>query len=88
MGEPPTGHQLDRIDSNKGYEPGNCRWVTAKENANNRRNTRKVIIGGVEKTIEQASIDAGVCKATINTRLYRGMAIDKAIQSKDFRKEE
>lgn len=29
--------QLDRIDNNKGYSQRNCRWVTAKENCNNRR---------------------------------------------------
>ena len=35
------GLELDRRDNNKGYSTDNCRWVTKRVNARNRRNSLK-----------------------------------------------
>lgn len=48
-----TGLQIDRIDNGRGYSPDNCRWVTAKENSRNRRNTVFLTINGETKSVAE-----------------------------------
>lgn len=41
IGRRPDGMSIDRIDNERGYEPGNIRWATRSEqNANTRRSAR------------------------------------------------
>lgn len=37
MGERPANLSIDRINPTGEYEPGNCRWATAQEQASNKR---------------------------------------------------
>jgi hypothetical protein len=73
VGPPPhPGLQLDRIDNDKGYWPGNVRWVTRKENCLNRRSNMLLTLNGKTQTAQEWGEELGIKPATIRQRKYRG----------------
>lgn len=85
MGVRPQNATLDRINSNDNYYKENCRWSTAKEQANNRSSNRVFEINGIRMTVKDIARQTGIKSYSILSRLNRGMSIHEAIL-KPYRK--
>jgi hypothetical protein len=71
-GEIPEGLEIDRIDNSRGYEPGNIRLVTRKENTRNTRVNRRITIDGVTRCVTEWAEVCGIDSSIIQTRLQKG----------------
>lgn len=66
VGPRPHGTTLDRIDTLRGYEPGNVRWATPTQQAENTRANWLVEIDGVQyPSVEEAARQHGVSNITV-----------------------
>jgi hypothetical protein len=81
MGERPPGTSLERKDNNLGYMPENCVWASAKQQANNTRRNRIILLGDQKMTMTQAAGLLGIKMGTLWMRVKRGWSIERAIST-------
>jgi hypothetical protein len=58
--KPGRGYSVDRIDPNKGYEPGNVRWATQGEQVRNRKSTRWITMDGRTQCLKDWCDELGI----------------------------
>jgi hypothetical protein len=76
---PSPAHTLDRIDNDGPYAPGNVRWATRLEQAQNTRNVTPLMHDGQTYSLSEWSRRTGIPQMTIKNRLLLGWTVTEAL---------
>lgn len=82
MGDRPSSkHSIERKDSDKGYEPSNCYWATATEQARNTSRNVLIEYQGRSKTLMEWHEELGFDFYSVKSRIYAGWDVARAFET-------
>lgn len=77
--KPDKNSSLDRIDNDRGYEPGNVRWATGSEQLSNTRRNVRIVYEGKSQTLMEWSVELGIPYNTLRQRKLNGWSDSEII---------
>jgi hypothetical protein len=79
---PSNGLTIERIDVNGNYEPDNCKWIPASEQAWNKTNSRKIIAFGEEKLFIEWARFLDIDASLLHYHLRTGKTMEYIIEER------
>lgn len=82
MGPKPSPDlSIERKDVDGNYEVGNCTWGTTADQSNNKRNSVRHSVDGMDLTEKQIQEQYGVSPQVLRHRISRGLTVEEAAKT-------